>query len=79
MPASGFRATPRPDYEVIDLLERVLYSAREGRVRSISLVVVDPIHQAETASAGDLSQLRINVLIGGLSRAAQDLLKTTDR
>ena len=75
MPAPRFRHSPRPDNDVVDLLERVLASARGGYVRSVAIVAVNPIHQVETAAAGDLSEVRTSVLLGGLSRAANELMK----
>jgi hypothetical protein len=70
-----FRSSPRPEAGVIDMLERVLASARKGYVRSVAIVAVNPVHQVETACAGDLSEVRINVLLGGLTRAANELMK----
>lgn len=70
-----FKSHPRPDPDVVDLLERVLVSARNGYVRSVAVVAVNPVHQVETAAAGDLSEVRASVLLGGLSRAANELMK----
>ena len=70
-----FRSHPKPDSEVIDLLERVLMSARKGYIRSIAIVAVNPVHQVDTAAAGDLTEVRTTVLLGGLSRAANELMK----
>jgi hypothetical protein len=70
-----FRSHPRPDGDVIDLLERVLASAQKGYVRSVAIVAVNPVHQVETGAAGDLSEVRTSVLLGGLSRAANELMK----
>jgi hypothetical protein len=70
-----FRTHPKPDGDVIDLLERVLVSAKHGYVRSVAIVAVNPIHQVETGAAGDLSDVRTSVLLGGLSRAANELMK----
>jgi hypothetical protein len=64
-----------PDGDVIDLLERVLASARKGYVKSVAIVAVNPIHQVETGAAGDLTEVRTNVLLGGLTRAANELMK----
>lgn len=70
-----WRKHPVPDGDVIDLLERALASARRGYVKSAALVLVNPIHQVETAAAGDLSEVRTTVLLGGLTRAANELMK----
>ena len=70
-----FRTHPKPDGDVIDLLERVLASAQKGYVRSVAVVAVNPVHQVETGAAGDLSEVRTSVLLGGLSRAANELMK----
>lgn len=66
---------PAPDADVVDLLERVLASAKRGFVKSVAIVAVNPIHQVETGAAGDLSEVRTNVLLGGLTRAANELMK----
>lgn len=70
-----WKNNPRPDGDVVDLLERALQSARRGFVKSAALVLVNPLHQVETAAAGDLSEVRTNVLLGGLTRAANELMK----
>jgi hypothetical protein len=70
-----WKRQPKPDAEVLDLLERVLASARKGHVKSVAIVAVNPIHQVDTAAAGDLSEVRTNVLLGGLTRAANELMK----
>lgn len=75
MASPRFRKHPRAEGDVIDLLERVLRSARNGYVKSIAIVAVNPIHQVETAAAGDLSTVRTTVLLGGLTRAANELMK----
>jgi hypothetical protein len=75
VPNPKFRTHPKPDGDVIDLLERVLTSARHGYVRSVAVVAVNPLHQVETAAAGDLSEVRTTVMLGGLSRAANELMK----
>lgn len=66
---------PRADPDVVDFLERVLLSARKGYVKTVAIVAVNPIHQVETGAAGDLSDVRTNVLLGGLTRAANELMK----
>lgn len=73
-----FRRLPRPDAEVVDLIERILESAKDGRISTIVIVVADRLLNVETAAAGDLSDVRITTLLGGLSRAANKLLKLLD-
>ena len=75
MKAAKFRTHPVPDGDVIDLLERAIASARRGYVRSVAIVLVNPVHQVETGAAGDLSEVRTTVLLGGLTRAANELMK----
>ncbi len=70
-----FSTHPKPDGDVIDLLQRALESARKGYVKSVAVVLVNPLHQVETGAAGDLSDVRTNVLLGGLTRAANELMK----
>jgi hypothetical protein len=70
-----FRGHPKPDADVIDLLKRILASAEQGYIKSIAVVAVNPVHQVHTAAAGDLSEVRSNVLLGGLTRAANELMK----
>jgi hypothetical protein len=74
MPVTRFRAAPRPNSEVVDALEKLLEAARNGTVRSLALVVVNPLSQIETYAVGDLAACRI-ILIGGLAVAAQELLQ----
>lgn len=69
-----FRTHPTPDGDVIDLLERALISAKKGHVKTVLVVLANPLHQVETAAAGDLSEVRINVMLGGLTRAANELM-----
>lgn len=73
MPNSHFRATPRPDSEVVQLLEQLLEGARLGRVRSVAVVMVNPLNSTEVATAGDLGPIRANALIGGLTRTVNSL------
>ena len=39
------------------------------------VVLADPLHHVETCAAGDLSEVRTNVMLGGLTRAANELMK----
>jgi hypothetical protein len=71
--ASPFRLHPIPNREVIDLLERTLAAARRGEVPCIGIVAVNPVNETESLFAGDLSQIRATVLLGGLVRAKTEL------
>lgn len=68
-----FRGTPRPEEEVIAMLERALRAAKSGRVRSAAFVLVTH-QQTETACAGEMRSCRIDALLAGLTRAAHQLL-----
>lgn len=69
----SFRAAPRPNDEVVDMIERALRAAKSGRARTATIVLVT--HQkVEHASAGEMGPGRITSLIGGLSEAAHELL-----
>lgn len=71
--ASPFRANPRPDGEVVLLLERTLDAARKGLVQTIAINVVNPVNETEALFAGDLSLVRSTALLGALVRATTDL------
>ena len=68
-----FREHPLPDSEVVELLEGLLAGAKLGQVRSLAVVMVNPLQQVEVALAGDLGPIRANALLGGMSRAASTL------
>lgn len=71
----GHWGAHRPQAEVVDLLERLLFSAKLGHVRSVALVCVNPVHKVETATAGDLSEVRTSSLVCGLTRITNELIK----
>jgi hypothetical protein len=73
-----FRRHPQPDPAVVDLLQRTLQSARDGRISAVVVVVADRLQHVETATAGELSEVRITNLLGGLTRATRKLLKLLD-
>lgn len=73
MPHPRFKRHPRPDPEVVDLLERVLAAARKGYVKTVAIAAVNPLHQVETGVAGDLSHVRTNAVLAGLTRTAIEL------
>jgi hypothetical protein len=66
---------PRPDPDVIRILEQALGSARKGHVRAVTIVLVNPLHEVESASAAPHATTWRHALIGGLSSAAHKLLK----
>ena len=70
-----FRANPRPNVEVIDLLEKIIDAAKKGLVCAVVVVPVNPVNEVEAIFAGDLSRIRSTALIGGLVRAAHDLTR----
>jgi len=74
MQQNRFLNSPRPQGEVVELLERLLVSAQQGHLRSLAVVAVNPANESETAAVGELGPVRTVVLIGGLSKAANDLL-----
>jgi hypothetical protein len=71
--AAPFRLHPRPDLEVVALLERTLAAARQGHVRSIAINTCNPLNESESLFAGDLSQVRCNALVGSLVRSTIEL------
>lgn len=68
-----FRIGPKPNEDVIALLENALASAKAGHIPTIAIVVVNIVNQSEQLFAGDLSKLRSDALLGGLSRATTEL------
>jgi hypothetical protein len=73
-----FKGKPQPDPGVVDVLQRTLQSAKDGRISAIAIIVADRLQNVETAIGGDLSDARITNLLGGLARASSRLLKLLD-
>lgn len=73
MPAR-WRKGPRPDPDVIQLVDKLAEAAREGRVRALVVVTVNPLLEVESAEAGDLENVKKHLLMGGLSAAKHRLL-----
>ena len=71
--ATPFRLHPRPDVEVVALLERALAAAKNGHIRSVVITTCNPINESEALFAGDLSQVRCNALVGSLVRSTIEL------
>jgi hypothetical protein len=69
-----FKGKPQAEPAVVDVLQRTLQSAKDGRITAIAIIVADRLQNVETAVTGDLSDARITNLLGGLTRAANKLL-----
>lgn len=68
-----FRATPKPEEEVVAVLERALRAAKAGRVRTALLILVTH-QQVETPLAGERSSRRTDSLLAGLAKAKHKIL-----
>lgn len=68
-----FKIGPKPNDEVVHLLEHALESAKSGHLPTIAVVVINIVNQSEYLFAGDLSRVRADSLLGGLIRATTDL------
>ncbi len=68
-----FKIGPKPNDEVVHLLEHALESAKNGHLPTIAVVVINIVNQSEYLFAGYLSRLRADSLLGGLIRATTDL------
>ena len=77
MTPARWRKPPRPDEDVVRALEMALEAARRGHVRSMALVVVNQLHEAETSTAGDLGPVRRTIIVGALSAIAHNLISPT--
>lgn len=66
---------PRPDPEVLNLIDAVKQSAETGQVRALVIVTVDPLLNIETAVAGDIDLVRKRLLSAGLIEACHALLR----
>lgn len=64
----------RPNTEIVALLERVLESSRQGRIRTIAIIAVSSTHDVEVASCGDHSDAKKHALMGGLCRSVIELV-----
>lgn len=71
---AAFRTNPRPATEVIELLERALSCAKAGHVQAVAILAIGPLNGVETLLAGELSAVRSDVLIGGLTRTIHNLV-----
>ena len=65
---------PKPDPEVIRLLELVKEAVERGQVRAIAIVTIDPMLNVETSKAGDIDLVRKRLLAAGLIEISHTLL-----
>lgn len=70
-----WRRNPKPDIEVVKLAASLKSAADGGLARAIAVVSVDPLLQLDCDCAGDLDEVKKNMLIAGLSRLIQKLSK----
>lgn len=54
-------------------MELALEAAKSGRARTALVVLVDGLGRSDQTYAGDLSEAKINSLLGGLVKAKQKL------
>lgn len=73
-----FKRQLKPDHAVVDLLQRTLESAQDGRITAVVVIVADRFQHVESASAGELTHIRVTNLLGGMRLAAHKLLKLLD-
>lgn len=66
---------PRPDPEIVEVLERALAAAKKGHIRCILICTVNPLHEPECVTAGDITSSKRHVMIGALSSAAHKLIQ----
>lgn len=71
-----WKRNPKPDAEVIRVLEEALEAARMGYVRAAVVVMVNPVHEVKIGAAGHTTGILRTVLIGGLFCAAHKLLNS---
>jgi hypothetical protein len=68
-----WRNNPKPDESVIALTGAVDEASNKGQVRSVAIVTVNPNLEVEFVSAGELDEVRKNLLIAGLNRLIRKL------
>lgn len=72
---SQWKRGPRPDPTVIEFIDQLALAARQGKIRAISVVTVDPLLKTESFQAGELDDVRRTLLLGGLASACISLNK----
>lgn len=63
-----WRRAPPPDRAVTKLSSAVDEASREGQVRVLAVVTLNPMLRVEFDFAGELDEVRKNLLIGALQR-----------
>lgn len=65
---------PRPDPEVLALIESLKQAAEDGKIRGLVAVTVNPMLNVEKATAGDNDLVRKRLLAAGLIEVSNQLL-----
>ena len=68
-----WRKGPRPDESVVAVADAVANAARAGQIRVVAIVTVNPMLEVEFVNAGELDEVRRNLLIAGLTRLIHKL------
>lgn len=68
-----WRRGPKPDPSVVALTGAVDKAAQDGHVQVVGIVTVNPMLDVEFVCAGELNEVRKNLLISGLTRLVQKL------
>lgn len=65
-----WKRRPRPDPEVLALIEQLREAASIGSVRTLVVVTMNPLLEIESAHAGEVDRVRKLLLMGGLLEAS---------
>jgi hypothetical protein len=68
-----WRKGPRPDESVVALAKQLPVAAEAGQIRCMAVVTVSPTLEVEFVHAGELDDVRRNLLISGLTRLIRKL------
>lgn len=63
-----WRRNPKPDAAVTKLADTVHEAAGSGQIRLMAVVTINPMLEAEVELAGDLDNVKRDLLIGALTR-----------
>lgn len=63
-----WRRNPKPDVAVLKLSKQVIEAAELGQIRAVAVVTVNPMLEVEFDCAGELDEVRKNLLVGALQR-----------
>jgi hypothetical protein len=74
MPVIQFREAPRVDCELVEAVESLLEAVKEGRVRTLGMIVINPLLQAESIAVGDLTVVPSDILLAQVSRLFNKLV-----